>query len=140
MPSAENSSTPETSMTRIVLPIYGKEKECHSFYTDFLGIPEVPTNIPGFDPNTDDLPFFWIEKQGVQVHVISMPKSGAPRDPANNHVSWYVEDINATIAAIKEQGLEMDSLGEGLDIIVWTTDPAGNIVEFQQDPDFKPMQ
>jgi hypothetical protein len=32
----------------------------------------------------------------------------------------------------------MRVLGEGRDRIVWVTDPAGNTVEFQQDPEVRP--
>jgi len=125
-----------TRMFHAAVNTDGKQEECRTFYTDFLGLPEVPVNFPGVDPNAKDLPVFWIEKAGVQMHVISIPKKGAPRDPANNHVSWYVEDIDAAVTAINDQGLEMDSVGEGRNRVVWISDPAGNTMEFQQDPEF----
>lgn len=124
-----------TRMFHAAVNAENKQDECRAFYTDFLGIPEVPVNFPGVDSTADDLPVFWLEKSGVQMHVISIPKKGEPRDPANNHVSWYVQDIGAAVAAIMAKGLEMETIGEGRGQVVWISDPAGNTMEFQQDPD-----
>lgn len=127
-----------TRMFHAAVNTAGKQAESHAFYTDFLGLPEVPVDLPGMDGvDPEKLPIFWIEKQGVQVHVISSDLSGGEIDPVNHHISWFVEDIDAAIAAIEERGLEMTSLGEGARRIVWILDPAGNTVEFQQDPAFR---
>lgn len=112
----------------------GKQQESHDFYVDFLGLPEVPVDLPGMDVSPEELPIFWVEQQGVQMHVISSPQSGAEIDPVSHHVSWYVEDIDDAIAAIEERSLERTVIGEGRNRIVWILDPAGNTVEFQQDP------
>ncbi len=124
-----------TRMFHAAVNVEGAREESHEFYTDFLGLPEVPVALPGIDTSAKDLPFFWIEKAGVQLHVISLPRQETAIDPAQNHVSWYVEDISAAVEAIEARGLEMVSIGEGSKRIVWVSDPAGNTMEFQQDPD-----
>ena len=123
-----------TRMFHSAINTSGKQDESHEFYTDFLGLPEVPVDLPGMNVSPDDLPIFWVEKEGVQVHVISSPQSGEEIDPVTHHISWFVEDIDDAIAAIDERGLARTILGEGARKIVWILDPAGNTVEFQQDP------
>ena len=124
-----------TRMFHAAVNTAGKQDECKAFYTDFLGLPEVPVDLPGMNVDPKDLPIFWLEKQGVQLHVIASPESGDTIDPVGNHVSWYVEDIDAVVAEVESRGLEMKALGEGRRRIVWILDPAGNTMEFQQDPD-----
>ncbi len=124
-----------TRIFHTAVNVEGRRDESHAFYTDFLGLPEVPVDLPGLDPENKDLPFFWVEKEGVQMHVISLPQKDTALDPAGGHVSWYVEDIGEAVAAIEARGLEMVSIGEGRGQIVWISDPAGNTLEFQQDPD-----
>ena len=123
-----------TRMFHAAVNTEGKQDECKAFYTDFMGLPEVPVDLPGMDVDPSKLPIFWIEKEGVQMHVISSPKSGEEIDPVGTHISWFVEDIDAAIEAIDARGLEKKVLGEGERKIVWVLDPAGNTVEFQQDP------
>jgi catechol 2,3-dioxygenase-like lactoylglutathione lyase family enzyme len=43
-------------------------------------------------------------------------------------------DLDETVAELDARGIEMRVLGEGRQRIVWVADPAGNTVEFQQDP------
>jgi catechol 2,3-dioxygenase-like lactoylglutathione lyase family enzyme len=123
-----------TRMFHAAVNTAGRQEECRRFYTDFLGLPEVPVDLPGLSVDPADLPIFWVEKQGVQLHVISSPKSGDTIDPVGNHVSWFVEDIDAAVAEIESRGLEMKAMGEGRGRIVWILDPAGNTMELQQDP------
>ncbi len=124
-----------TRMFHAAVNTAGKQDECKAFYTGFLGLPEVPVDLPGMDVDPAQLPIFWIEKAGVQMHVISSPQSDDVIDPVGNHISWFVEDIDAAVEAIDAQGLEKKVLGEGRRKIVWILDPAGNTMELQQDPD-----
>jgi predicted enzyme related to lactoylglutathione lyase len=77
---------------------------------------------------------FWIEQDGVQMHLIGVEKTGEPREPVNTHVSWFVEDLAAAIAEIRAAGLEMREMTGDVGHIVWISDPAGNTIELQQDP------
>jgi catechol 2,3-dioxygenase-like lactoylglutathione lyase family enzyme len=124
-----------TRMVHTAVNVEGRREESREFYTGFLGLPEVPVDLPGLDPEAKDLPFFWLQKEAVQMHIIALPQKGAALDPAGGHVSWYVEDIGEAVDAIEARGLEMLSIGEGRGRIVWIADPAGNTLEFQQDPD-----
>jgi catechol 2,3-dioxygenase-like lactoylglutathione lyase family enzyme len=124
-----------TRMFHAAVNTAGKQQECHEFYTNFLGLPEVPVDLPGLSVAPTDLPIFWLEKQGVQLHVIASPRNEDPIDPVGNHVSWYVEDIDAAVAEVESRGLPMKAMGEGRRRIVWIQDPAGNTMELQQDPD-----
>ena len=76
-----------------------------------------------------------MEQDGVQLHAIGAPPMGGPPDPTQFHVSWYVEDLDVAAAELAEAGLETRVMGEGDNRIVWVLDPAGNVVEFQRDPD-----
>jgi len=46
-----------------------------------------------------------------------------------------VADLDQAVADIATKGIETRVLGEGRNRIVWVSDPAGNTVEFQQDPE-----
>ena len=43
-------------------------------------------------------------------------------------------DLDQAVSELAAHGIEMRVLGEGRSRIVWISDPAGNTVEFQQDP------
>ncbi len=77
---------------------------------------------------------FWLEQEGVQLHVIGREPMGGTPDPTQSHVSWYVEDLDQATAELEARGIDMRVMGEGLLKIIWVLDPAGNIVELQQDP------
>jgi hypothetical protein len=49
-----------------------------------------------------------------------------------------VADLDEAVARLEAHGVEMRVLGEGRSRIVWVSDPAGNTVEFQQDPEVPP--
>jgi catechol 2,3-dioxygenase-like lactoylglutathione lyase family enzyme len=70
------------------------------------------------------------------VHAIGAPMKGELREPTGPHVSWYVADLDEAVDQLGARGIEMRVLGEGRERIVWVADPAGNTVEFQQDPEF----
>ncbi len=123
-----------TRMNHAAVNVTGKVKEAHDFYVDFLGLPEVPIQLPGMDPVTKSDFGFWVEKEGVQMHVIGRESMGDAPDPTQFHVSWYVEGIEAVAAKVEEAGMHNRIMGEGDRRIIWILDPSGNIVEFQQDP------
>lgn len=125
-----------TRMFHAAINTNGTQDESHKFYTDFLGLPEVPVDLPMLKVDPADLPIFWLEKEGVQVHVISNEQSGAEIDPVSHHISWFVEDIDEAIDTIEASGRDKICIGEGRQRIVWILDPGGNTIELQQDPDF----
>jgi len=128
-----------TRINHAAVNVTGKIAEAKAFYTDLLGLTQVPIQLPGGPPVTDSEFGFWVEERGVQLHVIAREAMGGTPDPTQNHVSWYVEDIEAAASKLEEHGLSTRVMGEGRTRILWVLDPAGNIMEFQQDPDFAPV-
>jgi catechol 2,3-dioxygenase-like lactoylglutathione lyase family enzyme len=125
-----------TRINHAAVNIHGKLEEARAFYTGLLGLPEVPIQLPGRPPLAKgSVPAFWLELGGVQVHAIGAPMKGELREPTGPHVSWYVADLDETVGELSARGIEMRTFGEGRGRIVWVADPAGNTVEFQQDPE-----
>jgi catechol 2,3-dioxygenase-like lactoylglutathione lyase family enzyme len=124
-----------TRINHAAVNVHGKVDEAREFYTKLLGLPEIAIQLPGRPPvPKGTVPAFWLELGGVQVHAIGAPLKGEPREPTGPHVSWYVADLDAAVAELGGRGIEMRVMGEGRQRIVWVSDPAGNTVEFQQDP------
>ena len=125
-----------TRFNHAAVNIHGKVEEARAFYLDLLGLPEVPIQLPGRPPLAPGtVQGFWLELGGVQVHAIGMQMKGEPREPVGPHVSWYVADLDEALAELSACLIEMRVLGECRNRIVWVSDPAGNTVEFQQDPE-----
>lgn len=125
-----------TRLNHAAVNIHGKVDEARDFYTGLLGLPEVPIQLPGRPPiPKGTVPAFWLQLGGVQVHAIGAPQKHELREPVGPHVSWYVADLDQAVAELAAGGIEMRVLGAGRDRIVWVADPAGNTVEFQQDPE-----
>ena len=124
-----------TRFNHAAVNIHGKLEEAHAFYTQVLGLPEVPVALPGRAPFAKgQVPAFWLELEGCQLHAIGTPLRGEARDPAGFHTSWFVADLDEAVAELSARGIEMRVLGQGRTRIVWVADPAGNTVELQQDP------
>ena len=126
-----------TRINHVAFNIHGTVEAAHAFYTELLGLPEVPIQLPGRPPipKSATQGSFWLELERFQMHAIAREKSGEPRDPSGTHVSWYVADIEETVQHLASRGVERRTFGQGRDRIVWISDPAGNTVEFQQDPE-----
>ena len=124
-----------TRMNHAAVNVLGKVPEARAFYLEVLGLPEVPIQIPGREPVTGSEFGFWVEKQGVQMHVIGREPLGGSPEPTHFHVSWYVSDIEAAVGDLEARKIPMRVMGEGDHRIVWIQDPCGNIMEFQQDPE-----
>jgi len=124
-----------TRINHAAVNVTGKIEEAHDFYVKLLGLPQVPIQLPGLPPVDESEFGFWVQQEGVQLHVIGREPMGGTPDPTQTHVSWYVEDLNETVNDLEEHGIDMRVMGEGLGRIIWVLDPSGNIVEFQQDPE-----
>lgn len=126
-----------TRINHMAYNVAGRVAEAREFYTKLLGIPEVPIVFPGREPTFGSPMGLWIEHAGVQMHLIGVEKKGEPREPVNTHVSWYVADLDEAVAEIRSAGIEMRDMTIGSARIVWISDPTGNTVELQQDPQVK---
>jgi glyoxylase I family protein len=98
------------------------------FYTEALGL--VPRD------DRPDFPFggAWLDAGGQQVHLIE----GTPPAGVGQHFALLVDDIDATVAELRGQGLEVsDPKPVGLGsrpngYQAFVSDPAGNLVELHQ--------
>ena len=112
------------------LNISEKLDACHRFYSEVLGLDTTPRNnaatlIPGH----------WFVAGDTQIHLIDHPFDGAPLNPIGPHFAILVDDFAAAVAELETAKIEFLRLGEGRDVQVWITDPAGNSIELGQDPD-----
>lgn len=109
------------------------------FYVDVLGVATVERDIPA--KLADRIPGFWMQFPNGQVHVIQAdPATGANAipgmtchhaNPMGPHTAFFVADIEAAAQHLEANRIPFDRF----DRFIFTSDPAGNTVEFQQDPD-----
>jgi len=120
-----------TRLNHAAINVHGRWKESERFYCQLLGIGTTPR--PGQMDKA--IGGCWLQLPHGQVHLIDAPYDGSPGNPVGPHVSYYVEDLAAAMREIEAKGLKARHLEiDGLQI-VWITDPAGNTVELQQDPE-----
>ena len=103
--------------------------EMRRFYTEFLGIPTVPRQIP--PEMAARVPGFWMQLGDTQVHVIQAPLQGVAREPVGPHIAFYVENLEQAVATLRAEGIAFDRF----DRFVFFADPAGHTLELQQDPE-----
>lgn len=109
------------------------------FYVEVLGVATVERDIPA--KLADKIPGFWMQFPNGQVHVIQAdPATGANAipgmtchhaNPMGPHTAFFVADIEAAAQHLEANRIPFDRF----DRFIFTSDPAGNTVEFQQDPD-----
>jgi catechol 2,3-dioxygenase-like lactoylglutathione lyase family enzyme len=93
------------------------------FYTEVLGL-EARSDRPdfGFDGA-------WLDAGGQQVHLIA----AAPPAGLGQHFAILVEDLDATVAELRDRGTEVsDPQPVGTSRQAFVTDPSGNLVELHQ--------
>ena len=100
-----------------------------AFYLEHFGVRTVPRDIP---PEYEELvPGFWMQFDNGQVHVIKNDVVGKIRNPMGPHIAYYVASLDDTQRYLEQQGIEYDMMNR----IIILSDPAGNTIELQQDPD-----
>ena len=96
------------------------------FYVDQLGLRRIDRPDIG-------IPGSWLEAEnGLQVHLLEIPDSAGPD---SNHLAFTVDDIDASIAALRAKGLDVSNwsqITKGTGKQVFLHDPSGNIVELNQ--------
>jgi catechol 2,3-dioxygenase-like lactoylglutathione lyase family enzyme len=98
-------------------------EEVRRFYTDLLGLEMAPR--PDFP-----VPGYWLEAgPGGQVHLIGGPARDDVIDPMAPHHCFAVDDFEGALAELEAAGHEVLRFGDQ----AWVRDPAGHIVELQQD-------
>jgi catechol 2,3-dioxygenase-like lactoylglutathione lyase family enzyme len=138
-PSKEKKMINITRINHSAIASQNKLKEMRHFYENILGITTVKRDIP---EKLDKLiPGFWMQFPNGQVHVIDCdPKSerklmkemaGKKGDPMGPHTAFYVEDIEAVDKHLEQNKVEYFRMEN----FIFSADPNGNTVEFQQDPE-----
>ncbi|MGK2914959.1 MAG: VOC family protein [Porticoccaceae bacterium] len=113
--------------------------EMERFYVGVLGMKTVERAIP--EKLRNMVPGFWLQFGNGQIHVIQRDPAaqteamkgfeGQRRDPRGPHTAYFVEDIDAAEQHLIAEKIEYDRFSG----FIFTADPAGNMVEFQQDPE-----
>lgn len=113
-----------------------------TFYTEHLNVNTVKRDIP--EEFAALVPGFWMQFTNGQVHVIENAGMGKALsaeekiNPMGPHIAFYVEDISAVESYLERQKMPfetLDDMANPMAKIIFARDPAGNVLEFQQDPD-----
>jgi glyoxylase I family protein len=112
--------------------VAGGIADAASFYRDILGLPV------SWRPEVPGVPGAWFELGDLQLHLVGSDPLVSGIDPGAHHVCFAVDDLDAAVAALDAARIDhvegsQDHHGH---IVrqVWINDPAGNVIEFQQDP------
>ncbi len=98
--------------------------EAVAFYTDVLGLVALPRPDFGF-------PGAWLEAGGQQLHLM---ESDGARPVGGDHFAVRVDDLDACVADIREDGVTVDTVGPipGAGRQAFLRDPSGNQIELNQ--------
>lgn len=129
-----------TRINHSAINSHSRLREMTHFYSDVLGITTVKRDLP--EQYDALIPGFWMQFPNGQIHVIEHNPSAKASgmldqinhtncDPMGPHTAFYVENIDRAEQHLAAQGVAYDRVAG----FIFTCDPAGNTVEFQQDPD-----
>jgi len=93
-----------------------------AFYRDVLGMTQLPRPDLG--------PGYWLDAGGQQVHLMESDTS----PPDANHFAIRVDDIDAAVSDLQEQGVEVHRIPfvPGAGHQAFLHDPFGNLLELNQ--------
>ena len=107
--------------------VAGCSEESQRFYGTFLGLADAERpEIPG-------VPGSWFKAGEAQVHLVGLSPMGSPIDPSGPHFCVAVEDIAEARAELDAGSVPYVEAKQGDVVQIWITDPAGNVVELQED-------
>jgi len=93
------------------------------FYTDVLGLDER-TDRPELG-----IGGAWLDAGGQQLHLVE----GEAPPGLGQHFALLIEDLDATIAELRDRGLEVsDPRPIGRSLQAFLSDPSGNLIELYQ--------
>ena len=106
--------------------VVGRLEETQRFYGEVLGLTTIPRpEIPGVGGQ-------WFGVGDVEVHLVDAPAGDAGIRPADHHLCFAIDDLDAAIAELEEAGTPYLRSAQGEVVQIFITDPAGNVVELQQ--------
>jgi catechol 2,3-dioxygenase-like lactoylglutathione lyase family enzyme len=93
-----------------------------AFYRDVLGMTQLPRPDLG--------PGYWLDAGGQQVHLMESDT----QSPGANHFAIRVDDIDAAVSDLQEQGVEVNRIPfiSGAGHQAFLHDPFGNLIELNQ--------
>ena len=104
-------------------------RECVAFW-ELLGFNEMEP-----PPMLRDR-FTWVEREGTQIHLVSVDDPIAARE---GHVAVIADDYEATLARLEAGGFEVHEGSNAWDAPrVFATDPAGHRIEVMSRPPHPP--
>jgi catechol 2,3-dioxygenase-like lactoylglutathione lyase family enzyme len=94
------------------------------FYCGALELPRLPRPDFGFDG-------VWLDAGEQQIHLIAVDDFEAP---VGQHFAFEVDDIDATIAELRQRGVEVSDPTQVGDVCrqAFLRDPTGNVIELNQ--------
>jgi len=98
-----------------------------AFYRDLLGLETIPRPDFGVDGA-------WLGAGNAQIHLIVTPdgmevdRPPPSLNPAASHLAFAVDDYEATLARLREHGLEVLSTSPQMGQM-WVRDPDGHVIE-----------
>jgi glyoxylase I family protein len=97
--------------------------EAVAFYTDVLGLTEVPRPDFGFGGH-------WLDAGGQQVHLMEGDEPPSKRD----HFAIRVDDLEAAVADLRAAGVLVNAVPhiQGAGHQAFLVDPSDNIIELNQ--------
>jgi glyoxylase I family protein len=117
-----------TRVAHVSVNVEGDLDRTRRFYQEVLGVTDVPRpEIPGVAGH-------WHAIDDVELHLVDAPPTGPGIDPTGPHFCVYVEDLDAAVRELDDRGIPHVDGAQGTVIQIWINDPAGNTIEFQQEP------
>lgn len=102
----------------------GDHAEAHRFYTDVLGLTELPRPDLGF-------PGSWLAAGDQEIHLLEVEGVEAPK---GQHFALRVHDLDVAIAHLADHGVSTTQPSEiaGVCRQAFFQDPTGNLIELNQ--------
>jgi catechol 2,3-dioxygenase-like lactoylglutathione lyase family enzyme len=120
-----------TKVLHVSVNTAGKLETTKKFYEEVVGLPST------YRPDIPGVPGNWHQVDNIQLHLVGANLSGEAIDPNATHFCLGVTDINKAVSwleAHKVSYLRGVQNNQGHQVTqIWFTDPAGNVVELQED-------
>ena len=119
-----------TRFNHVGLNADGHDAAVREFYFTLLGMRDFERNAVAAQVQG-----FWAGGDWPSVHVVTEPATGHGALARGPHLSLFVDDIDAAVESARQYTSQLLHIGSGAGQILWFRDPAGNVVELQQDPE-----